>query len=45
VEALGTIEMNVSLEKGALMRIEMVTFDVVDIPYAYKVVFLERTDA
>jgi hypothetical protein len=36
VEALGTIEMNVSLRTRALMRTEMVNFDVVDIPYAHK---------
>jgi hypothetical protein len=39
VEVLGTIVMNVSLGIGALMRTEMVTFDVVDIPYAYKTFF------
>jgi hypothetical protein len=39
VESLGTIEMNVSLGMGALMRTEMVTFDVVDIPYDYKALF------
>jgi hypothetical protein len=39
VENLGTIEMNVSLGTGALMRTEIVTFDVVDIPYAYKAIF------
>jgi hypothetical protein len=32
VEDLGTIEMNVSLGTGALMRTKMVTFDLVDIP-------------
>ena len=31
VNTLGTIEMNVSLGEGALMRTEMITFDVVDI--------------
>jgi hypothetical protein len=31
--------MNMSLGIGALMRTEMVTFDVVDIPYAYKAIF------
>jgi hypothetical protein len=39
VEALGTIDVNVSLGTRALMRTTMVTFDVVDIPYAYKAVF------
>jgi hypothetical protein len=45
VEARGTIEINISLGTGALVRTEMVTLDVVDIPYAYKVLFLERTHA
>jgi hypothetical protein len=31
--------MYVSLRKGALMRTEMATFNVVEIPYAYKVIF------
>jgi hypothetical protein len=31
--------MNVSLGMGALMRMEMMTFDEVDIPYAYKAIF------
>jgi hypothetical protein len=31
--------MNVSLGTGALMRMEIVTFDVVDIPYTYKAIF------
>jgi hypothetical protein len=39
VKALGTIEMNVDLGIGALMRTEMLTFDVVYIPYAYKAIF------
>jgi hypothetical protein len=39
VGALGKIEMNVSLGTRALMRIAMVTFNVVDIPYAYKAIF------
>jgi hypothetical protein len=39
VEAFRTIKMNVSLGMGALMRTEMVTFDVVDILYAYKAIF------
>jgi hypothetical protein len=41
VEALGMIEMNVNLGTEALMRIEMVTFDVVNIPYAYKAIFVK----
>jgi hypothetical protein len=31
--------MNASLRTGAGMRTEMMTFDVVDIPYAYKAIF------
>jgi hypothetical protein len=37
-EAIGTIEMNAILDTGALMRTEILTFNVEGIPYAYKAI-------
>ena len=39
IEALGKIELNVTFGEGNTQRIELVTFDVVDIAYPYNTIF------
>lgn len=39
IEAIGKIELNVTFGQGDFMRTELITFDVVDIPYPYNAIF------
>lgn len=39
IEAVGKAKINVSFGQGATMRIEVITFDIVDIQYPYITIF------
>jgi hypothetical protein len=39
IEAVGKVEINVTFGQGATMRMDVITFDIVDIQYPYNAIF------